>query len=452
MRRHHLKIHKFFLALLLLSLCACTGTKEDPDVYLKQQLENAIATHAQEIPAEDNAYDRLLEQQIKDSTRMEASVGQEQQSLLTDGTASASEEKAVVVPIQKHMMETPSDESFIIGRNVIYPDAVSENTVSENTILTDMFSELKEPVNMILDMDYESDVDDVAALRVAIQFHKRGRVNLMGCMASVKGTDVCKAMHGQLLYEGLGTVPIGSCERGINGTDVFWSDFVERYFHATDYVCMNSVELYKALLKDCRYRGEKARIVVTGFMLNIEDLLSDPEGFELVRECVDSIWIDGGAYPQSGKDYNFFWTEETARAIRYANDICPVPMVFITNETAYHNGAVIYCGAATQYIINDPVNVAYCDYENIYNADLSGGHTAWDPITVWAAGMPLSETAMKLTLIDAYFEEDGTNTYIPVPMPEDISEYANPIRLILERTSNDMLWYSMRLDELIVVQ
>ena len=302
--------------------------------------------------------------------------------------------------------------------------------------------------NIILDMDYGSDVDDTAALRVAESLQERGVVSLNAVMITSSDEEASKAVWGQLCKDGF-PVPVGVTTRGVPSRDVYWTDFINRYFYEDDYHPRNSTELYKEILRDFKERGEKLRIVVTGFLMNIEDLLSDPEGYALVEECVDSIWVDGGAYPYSGQDYNFYWTDSTIQAIRYVNANCPVPMVFITNETAsITDGGRMKVGKEVQFVVADPVNVAYCDYEHAYNEDLSNGHSAWDPITVWAAALPLKETKMELTYINAFFTSDGTNIYVPRASEEDAD---HPYRLILERQSDDLNWYERQLESYMIL-
>ena len=90
--------------------------------------------------------------------------------------------------------------------------------------------------------------------------------------------------------------------------------------------------------------------------------------------------------------------------------------------------------------LNEPVNIAYRKMEENDNADLSGGHYAWDALAVWAAGLSREQSMTKLTPVDAYVSDDGTNTFIL---------NSNGRHYILERTNYDVNWYSQQLDDML---
>ena len=83
-----------------------------------------------------------------------------------------------------------------------------------------------QPVNIIIDLDYNSDVDDTAALRVAAILDRMGRIRLKAAMASTGGDKVCKALHAQLSYDGYGSVPIGKAVQDVPGGSPYWDDLI----------------------------------------------------------------------------------------------------------------------------------------------------------------------------------------------------------------------------------
>ncbi|MBP5608146.1 MAG: hypothetical protein J6X66_07765, partial [Lachnospiraceae bacterium] len=98
-----------------------------------------------------------------------------------------------------------------------------------------------DPVNLVIDLDYNSDVDDTAALRIAAMLDRMGRVHLLAAMASTGGEKVCKAMHSQLSYDGYGGVPIGMAVKNVPGGSPYWDDLINHYFSAGDYRAYNSL-------------------------------------------------------------------------------------------------------------------------------------------------------------------------------------------------------------------
>ncbi|MCR4586378.1 MAG: hypothetical protein K5686_11725 [Lachnospiraceae bacterium] len=295
--------------------------------------------------------------------------------------------------------------------------------------------------NMILDLDYASDVDDVAAVRIASQMHRLRRIELKAVMLSVPFEDGAKALHGQLRYEGLHNMPIGVSGTSAPVSSPFWDKFIEKYYSSSDFDKRDSVELYKEVLRDCAANNEKIRIVTTGFLVNIEKLLQDGEGYTLVDQCVEDIWITGGSYPTPGMDYNFYISEETRRAAKYVFENSPVELVYSVGQMASDiNGKPILCGGTIYGMDSsdtDPIRVAYKCYEEAGGADLSKGHMSWDPMCVWAASLSASETQTRIVGVNGSFDEVGRNSFVAAN---------NPLRGVLEKTGTDGSWYGSQLD------
>lgn len=352
---------------------------------------------------------------------------------------------------------TPTIIPTPIFKEPISVNEISEASVSENDTAEETEEELvieEEPnlqfsenvvYDIIIDTDYASDVDDVAAVKVGVQMDRQGLISLKALATSAEGDYVCRAAHGQLSYEGYNTLPVGMARRGIEDEGPHWDHFVTRLNDQATYQLIDAVDMYKNILMDSYNNNRRIRIVVLGFMVNIQDIIMDAECYDLMSKCVDSIWIDGGAYPMSGRDFNFFWTEDCIASIQYAIANSPVPLVFITNETGcnYETGVCVNCGKDLMRIdpdLSEPVNIAYRKMEESDGADLSGGHYAWDALAVWAAGLSREQSMTKLTPVDAYVSDDGTNTFILNP---------NGRHYIVERTNYDVNWYSQQLDDIL---
>ena len=180
------------------------------------------------------------------------------------------------------------------------------------------------PVPMILDVDMATDVDDATAVRICSELTVEGLVDLKGVAFSVtpnNGNEV-RAMEGALDYMGLTTVPIGQASTGHYDYSPYYGDMWQ--FKTTDHVVYkNAVNMYKDIL---RSSPTKVRITTTGFLLNIAELLKDPEGFALVQQKVDGIYIAGGEY--SGMCWNLSYQPDVTSATMYVIKNSPVPLYF----------------------------------------------------------------------------------------------------------------------------
>ncbi len=347
-----------------------------------------------------------------------------------------------------------------ISKNTISSNSVSENTLSSNSVSSDTVSENtaeEEPVppfvdgnilprNIIVDTDYASDVDDVVSIRVAASMHKMGLINLCAVGTCVYGDYATRALHGQLCFEGLPLIPCGYNPEGIESESCYWEYFIQNYYDQGTYQAVDAVELYKQVIRANAMKGEKTRIVTTGFLSNIERLLMDPEGMQLVAANVDSIWVVGGGYPEQGRDFNFWWKEEATRAAQTSVAYSPVPLVFITGSTGCNHltGATIICGGDLWRMDSSSRDICSRAYRLFEEAnegiDLRGGYNAQDSIGVWAASLSFEESNMHITRIDAYIFNDGSNMFM-----------ANPYgrAAVLERNHDNIAWYIMQINQYI---
>ena len=297
--------------------------------------------------------------------------------------------------------------------------------------------------NVILDLDYNSDVDDVCALRLAAQMHSAGNIRLLAVGLSTSGDAPAKAAHGQLCYDGLGDIPIGTSSVTVETGSPYWDEFISAFFYEGNYVQADAVQLYKQKLRECAARNETIRFVTTGFVTNLAALLKDPEGYDLVRDHADSFYITGGGWKQ-GSDFNFVFTPATAEAIKYVVDYSPVPVVFSTNMSIKgERGDVMMCGASMMRKDtdgDDPVTRAFRAYERENNTSLSGGRFAWDPMCTWVACMN-DDAATKTHLVPMKVYVDGSNGYNQFyPEAEDTN------CKVIFRDSEDLGWYQGQLE------
>src|SRR5574344_430480 len=193
---------------------------------------------------------------------------------------------------------------------------------ASNPLTKDQIIPSRMPV--ILDVDMATDVDDVTALRICEELSIEGTIDLKGVAFSVNpnnGNEV-RAMEGALDYMGLTTVPIGQCSVDHYDCSPYYGALW--VYKTTNHpVYKNAVTMYKDIL---RSSPTKVRIVTTGFLLNIEALLKDTEGYNLVTTKVDSIYIAGGEY--SGMCWNLSYQPDVVSATKYVVANSPAPLYF----------------------------------------------------------------------------------------------------------------------------
>lgn len=233
------------------------------------------------------------------------------------------------------------------------------------------------PVGIIIDADMSTDVDDVAAVRIAQELEYQGLCDIIGfayCSKNPSGNNI-KAAEGLFDYAGLTDVPVAkaavSYEYGGNGD--YWG--VLWQYKTTDHpVYDNAVNMYKEVLSS---HNGKIRIVTTGFLTNIKELLKDPEGYELVKNKVDAIYVAGGEY--DGLCYNLSYDDTRIAATDYVARNCPVPLYFtmdvlgaircgghLTKIDTYDSD--ILSKAYAQFGLEDGQNYGNCDGTAVYCA------------------------------------------------------------------------------------
>ena len=292
------------------------------------------------------------------------------------------------------------------------------------------------PKPLILDMDFCTDVDDACALRVAATLHKMGKIDLKAVCLCVTGGNNLAAANGLLEHDGVHNIPIGRSSQDIPDTSPYWGILSQ---YSSNLQVIDSVKLYRYIISTS---PTPVTIVTTGYVTNLADFMkSQPDeispktGLELVRDNVAEIYIQGGGYPE-GLDNNFFYEEEARAALDTILQICTKPLYFIQANT----GGPVTCGADLQENAeykNDPVTKALEAFGT------SNVRAAWDPMAVWiASSNNLAECGVAAARTDIKFNKyTGANKFVDSPTGAHYRVY---------RTSDNLKWYSNRLDELVI--
>lgn len=287
---------------------------------------------------------------------------------------------------------------------------------------------------VIIDLDFCSDVDDVVAVRMGTALDKMGLIDLKAMGLCTNGTNNIKALHGLLSYDGYTDLPIGTSALGIEDTSPYWDILAE--YSTGEINAHNSVKLYRQILEN---NNDKIIIITTGYLTNIAELLksesdeiSNKTGKELVRDKVEALYITGGAYPE-GYDNNFFFKREAIDAIQYVIDNCDTTIYFNSSN----NGGPVKAGGLLQELdVNriDPVSKALDAFGT------SDGRAAWDPMTVWLAVFNREDTHTFEERVNIEIDlTDGSNKFT-------VDENGQFIRI--GRIDDNYKWYGQQIDEI----
>lgn len=73
-----------------------------------------------------------------------------------------------------------------------------------------------QPIQVIFDTDLGNDIDDVLALQMVLNYHKQGKINLLGITLSKANPLAVKFVDGYCNFNNLPEVPIGYVYDGVN--------------------------------------------------------------------------------------------------------------------------------------------------------------------------------------------------------------------------------------------
>ena len=323
-------------------------------------------------------------------------------------------------------LETTSKTNVVSAINEVVGDIedINENLGKSNKI------------PMIFDGDLCGDVDDFIALRLMNWGSKHSNINPIGINISVYNDNIAPAVDALMRFDDVPLVPIGyDSDKTKSGSSTYLT-YMTNYPHGitkTDN-CEDAVKLYRKLLVESE---SKVRIVCTGYLLNISNLLksqaddiSSKTGIQLVSEKVDAIFIMGGKYPSSSgtAEYNF---ANDPLSAKYVCENSPVRLVF----SGYENGYNMYVGLP---LLADDSSRKDILTQAIYNHQYSGasGSKCWDALLMLYALYDSTED-IHFNLIQGTntVSNDGNNTFTTsssglhyyLQMNEEASYYINLI-------------------------
>ena len=283
----------------------------------------------------------------------------------------------------------------------------------------------------ILDVDMNTDVDDVCAVRMATALDDLGVIDLK---AVCYCTDYSSygALRGILHHDMKDDVLMGQGTEDRHEGSPYWNELGKHNDFGGNWE--GSVRQYRKVLANAT---SPVDIVTTGQVTNLEALLeSGPDdispltGKELVMTKVGQLYITGGDYPD-GWSNNLALTNAATIATKYVVQNWGLPIIWSPGN---HSGKLT-CGKYLQDLDvyrKDPVTRALDAW------GVSAGRAAWDPFAVWVGGYACAETnQVSLTQCSFGIQDGGANWFKEDPNGDD---------WVLNLTNTDLNYYNQTLD------
>ena len=175
---------------------------------------------------------------------------------------------------------------------------------------------------IILDTDIGSSADDLFAMEMLYDYHRRGLCTLLGVIVNREGENCAACADVMNTWHGFGFLPIGLVRDGLKDPKI-WIDYGQMpyyknadstfMFHRSiaDYAALSDGwELYRKLLS--QQKDHSVTICSVGFLACLAQLLqsegdaySPLNGVELVRKKVRAVYLQGGVFGEAEEsDFN----------------------------------------------------------------------------------------------------------------------------------------------------
>jgi hypothetical protein len=237
-------------------------------------------------------------------------------------------------------------------------------------------------INLILDTDIGPDCDDAGALALLHILSKRKNITIHAITNCTSNSYAAGTIDAINLWYGQKNIPVGTFEK-----DGFLSDEDTQTYNK--YITLNYKNRYippvkapgalEVLKKALRNTSDHSiTLVAIGPLNNIAGLLSDNEGFELVKQKIVNMVYMGPAFDPCTVGWNN--AMDIVSAVKVF-DLWPTPVVISPSET----GTPIITGRDFGSLPADhPVRLAY----RLWNqGDDKKGRSSWDLTAIWYAIM-----------------------------------------------------------------
>lgn len=199
------------------------------------------------------------------------------------------------------------------------------------------------PVNVILDTDFSSDVDDVFDLKACIVYHAEGMANLLGVAVTTSRSKAPGAAAAVLRYYGYQSIPVasyaplGTFDPGSG--QALYDAIYDTYDH-TGYGLASTVTDTTTALGAWLASASNVVYVMTGFAKALRAFLSASAGnMSLFASAVSKIVAVAGLYPNDAGSPEFNLASN-ADDWNWLTTNSPVPIVWIGIEIGNAIGTI----------------------------------------------------------------------------------------------------------------
>lgn len=231
----------------------------------------------------------------------------------------------------------------------------------------------------VLDTDIGVDCDDAAAIALMLNLQKQGKGKLLAVTTSTTRKGATAAVGAICCYYGATDMPIGRMTSPILACDARnnYAEAVMKKFGAAESET-DGVNLLRKILAGTE---EKVTLVAIGPLTNIckllksaPDEISERNGWELVREKTDGMFVMGGAFAENYDG------------------------ITLPKKPPFGEWNIVQDIASAQFVAdNFPVNIVFCPHEagNYVLTDLGGSddNPVWYSMRCFAAKEENNPTA-----------------------------------------------------------
>ncbi len=232
------------------------------------------------------------------------------------------------------------------------------------------------PRPVILDTDWWTDVDDVAAARVLVWAEREGLVEIAGLVLDAWMPDSVASLDAFFTAEGRPQLPIGVdyAATDFGGTPPYQTKMAAAQHSRSNLDALAATEFYRRILTAAQ---RKVDLICIGFgnalaalLASAPDEISPLTGLALTAEKVNRLWWMAGKWPV-GSENNFARSDRARKSAHYIVDRWPTSITFLGYEVG---DGVLTGGGLAESATTDLLAQALADHGS------PGGRSSWDPM------------------------------------------------------------------------
>lgn len=278
-----------------------------------------------------------------------------------------------------------------------------------------------EPVKVIFDTDLGNDIDDVLALQMLVNYHKRGMISLDAVTISKFNKKSVLFADGYLGFNDM-EADLGFAHNGVTPEDYAYlvptlSAEYQGRMVIEPKVDTSSVEEGYVLMRRKLAEAPDSSVVIiaVGPMTNMgrlvesgPDSITSLDGVSLVRQKVREVVLMAGMFEKEGRfpEYNVVCDIPAAQALF---EKCPVPLIVSGFEIG---GRVLYPHESVLGDFGDPEShplpIAYSHY-----SQMPYDRQTWDLTAVYQAVEPDNSLIRNSQAGKIHIDDEGYSIFEP---------------------------------------